>query len=84
MPRKRINSKKKVQKAKRTGVPIYVPTPEQIRAECLKIQEGWTKTEEKNHRGVKVRDEQEWVPPLAINHRDKGYRPCPELEEDRD
>lgn len=29
---------------------VYIPTPEQIKLECQKIQEGWTATEEFNRR----------------------------------
>lgn len=34
----------------------YVPTPEQIREACKKIQEGWSKSEERKRRGVACRD----------------------------
>ena len=68
MPRKAKNSKAKVNHAKRTARPIYVPTEEEILKECQAIQAGWSVTDEKNRRGIKVKDEEEWMPPPAISH----------------
>jgi hypothetical protein len=46
------------------NAPKYLPTPEQIAAECLAIQSGWSNSERRRRAG---RDgmQQRWLPPGA-------------------
>lgn len=69
MPRKAKNSKKKVNQAKRTQSPLYVPTQAEIRAACKSIQACWTPLEELHRRGITVEsDSLGWTPKLCRNH----------------
>lgn len=41
--------------------PAYVPKPEDIRRECARIQRTWTRRQERERAGRRVR---QWAPPV--------------------
>jgi hypothetical protein len=40
----------------------WVPSPDEIATACEELQQGWSWSDERGHRGVKKRDDESWTP----------------------